>query len=75
MASIKAKRIGDLQKVINKNPHWAALTEYNHIRIQTPDGEELSLLFTDKEIQKAIDRANRNTEDLPKISWLRDLLD
>lgn len=73
--SIKAKRIGDLQKVINKNPHWAALTEYNHIRIQFPDGCEHSLLLTDKELKKALDRANKNEEDLPTVSWIRDVLD
>lgn len=73
--SIKAKRIGDLQRVFNKNPHWAALTEYNHIRIQFPDGCERSLLLTDKELKKALDRAEKNPEDLPTVSWLRDLLD
>jgi hypothetical protein len=75
MSKLKAKRIGDLQKVFNKNPHWAALKEYNHIRIQLPDGGERSLLFTDKEIQKALDRADKNLEDLPQVSWIRDLLD
>jgi hypothetical protein len=72
---LKAKRLGDLQKVINSNPHWAALTEYNHIRVQFPNGEERSLLFTDKEIEKASIRANKNPEDLPKVSWLHDLFD
>lgn len=73
--STKAKRIGDVQKVINKNPHWAALTEYNHIRIQFPDGCERSLLLTDNELKRALERAKKNPEDLPKVSWLRDLLD
>jgi hypothetical protein len=75
MSKLKAKRIGDLQKVLNKNPHWAALTEYNHIRIQTPDGCEKSLLFTDAEIKKALARAEKNPEDLPTVSWLRDIID
>ena len=74
MAATKAKRIADLQKVINKNPHWAALTEYNHIRIQFPDGCEHSLLLTDNELIRALDRADKNTEDLPKVSWMRDIL-
>lgn len=73
--AIKAKRIGDMQKVFNKNPHWAALSEYNHIRVQLADGTELSLLLTDKEVQRGIERAEKNPEDLPKVSWLRDILD
>jgi hypothetical protein len=73
--STKAKRIGDIQKVLNKNPHWASLTEYNHIRIQFPDGREHSLLLTDKELDRALDRAEKNAEDLPTVSWIRDVLD
>lgn len=72
---MKAKRIADVQKVLNKNPHWAALLEYNHIRIQFPDGCEESLLLTDVEIKRALERARKNQEDLPKVSWLRDFLD
>ena len=75
MSKLKAKRIGDLQKVINKNPHWSSLTEYNHIRVQLPNGEEVSVLLTDKELKKGIDRANKNSDDLPKVSWVRDIFD
>lgn len=67
--------MGDLQKVFKKNPHWVALTEYNHIRIQFPGGNAKSLLLTDKEIQRALDRAEKNMDDLPKVSWIRDLID
>jgi len=73
--SNKAKRIGDMQKVFNKNPHWAALAEYNFIRVQLPDGAEVSMLLTDTEVTRGIVRANKNTEDLPKVSWIRDILD
>ena len=77
MAKIKskAKRIGDVQKVINSKPHWAAAAEYNYIRIQLPDGAEKSLLLTDKEVQRGLDRAAKNPEDLPKVGWLRDTFD
>ena len=75
MSKLKAKRIGDMQKVFNKNPHWAALATYNHIRVQFPNGDEKSLLLTDKEILRALDRANKNPEDLPRVSWLRDIMD
>jgi hypothetical protein len=72
---MKAERIADLQEVLNKNPHWAAAKKYNHIRVEFPDGTEKSLLFTDREIENALDRASKNLEDLPKVCWLRDLFD
>jgi hypothetical protein len=72
---MKAKRLGDLQIVDNKNPHWKAARKYNHLRVQFPNGDEKSLLFTDREIQNALDRAVKNPEDILKVSWLRDLFD
>jgi hypothetical protein len=73
---IKAKRIGDLQKVKNLGAEKsAAALEYSHLRVQTPDGREVSLLFTDHEIQRAAQRARKNPEDLPATSWLRDAFD
>lgn len=68
-------RLGDLTEVVNSNPHWAALKKYNHIRIQFPDGVERSLLFTDRELQSGLDRANKNQNDLPPVGWIRDLFD
>lgn len=72
---MNSKRLGDIQVVENKNPHWKALSKYNHIRIQFPNGDEKSLLLTDREIQKGLDRASKNKEDIPKVSWFRDLFD
>ena len=72
---VSGKRIGDLQLVENMLKKPAAAEKYNHIRIQFPDGEERHLLFTDREIRVALERADKNPEDLPKVSWLRDLFD
>lgn len=72
---MNAKRLGDIQEVVNSKPHWAAATKYNHIRVQFPDGAEKHLLFTDREIKIALNRAAKNPEDLPEVSWLRDLID
>ena len=72
---MKAERLGDIQVVDNKNPHWKAATQYNHLRVQFPNGEEKSLLFTDKEIQNALDRASKNPEDVLQVSWVRNLFD
>ena len=73
--SIKAKRIGDLQRVTNTKRKFAAAEEYSHLRVQLPDGEEVHLLLTDNELKRALDRSKKNPEDLPKVSWIRDILD
>ena len=73
--NVKAKRIGDMQAIINKNKKPSANLNYNHIRVQLDDGREVHMLFTDAEITRAIDRAQKNPEDCPKISWIRDILD
>ena len=67
-------RIADMQKVINKNRLPAAARKYNHIRVDFKD-LDIHLLFTDYDIRVAEKRANKNPEDLPKINWLRDVLD
>jgi hypothetical protein len=72
---MKAKRLGDLQVVNNKNPHWKAASKYNHLRVQFPSGVERSLLFTDNEIKNALERAAKNPEDILTVCWIRDLLD
>jgi hypothetical protein len=71
----KAKRIGDIKTVKNTKKHWAANSQYSHLRAQFTDGYEVHLLFTDAEIKRAIERAKKNPEDCPRVSWLRDLLD
>lgn len=72
---IKAKRIGDIQPVENKDKHFAANSKYNYIRVQDETKTELHLLFTDNEIKRAKERANKNTEDLPEVSWIRNIFD
>lgn len=72
---IKAKRIADMQTVVNNLAHPAAAAKYNHIRVQLEDGKEVHLLFTDSEVKKALDRAKKNPEDCPSVSLFRDILD
>jgi len=74
-SNIKAKRIADITKVVNKNAHVLAASKYNHIRVQMTNGEEQHLLFTDSQLKNAIYRAGRNPEDLPKVSWLMDIME
>ena len=71
----KAKRIGDLQEVTNKNPHPRAARKYNHIRAQTESGTEVPLLFTDGEVKRAALRAIKNPEDILNASKIRDFFD
>lgn len=73
--SMATNRLGDIQEIVNSNPHWKAAKQYNHLRVQFPNGDEKSLLFTDKEIQNALKRADKNPEDLPNTGWLRNLFD
>ena len=70
-----AKRIGDIQSVDNKNRRFGSINKYNFIRVQLEDGKEVPLLFTDKEILNAQIRAQKNPEDLPKVSTFRNIFD
>lgn len=70
---IKTLRTGELFAVKNKDRHWLANFKYNHIRVQFSNNDEKHLLFTDNQIARAKDRANKNPEDLPRISWLREI--
>lgn len=72
---ISAKRLGDLDKTLNKDAHHRAATKYNHVRVQFPNGEEKHLLFTDFQIKRAFYRAQKNPEDLPKTTWIHDVVD
>lgn len=72
---MKAKRIGDLQTVENKNAHRLAAKEYKHLRVQLENGEEIHILLTEKELNRAIERAKKNPEDLPKVGFFQNLLD
>jgi len=70
-----SNRIGDVKTVENTKKHFAANKQYNYIRVELENGKELQLLFTDNEMKRAIIRAEKNPEDLPKVNVIRDLLD
>ena len=72
---IVVKRIGDLTEVDNTKKHKLAAYKYNHIRVQFPGGEEKSLLFTDFQLTRAFQRAQKNEEDLPEKTWIHDMVD
>jgi len=71
----KAKRLGDLQLVENKNKKFGADPEYWFLRVQFPNGSEIPLLLTKSQILVAQERALANQEDLLEVGVLRNLLD
>ena len=72
---VDAKRLGDVESVKNMQRKFAAAARYNHVRVQFPSGEEKHLLFTDWQIKRGLERARKNPEDLPKVTWIRDMID
>ena len=72
---VKAMRIGDLEEVKNKNAHHWAAKELNHLRVEFSNGTDKHLLLTDYQVERAIDRAMKNPEDLPNKSWLWDVME
>lgn len=72
---VKSGRLGDVRVVMNKDRHPAANSKYFALRAQFPNGEETAFLFTAKELERALDRAQKNPEDIPKVPFLLDLLD
>lgn len=71
----RGMRLGDVTAVDNMKKKPAAAAKYNHFRMQFPDGSERRMLFTDHEVQVGLDRAKKNPEDLPAVSWIRDAFD
>jgi hypothetical protein len=74
-SKIKAKRIADVQTVLNTCKRPAAAAKYNHFRIQLEDGKEYHVMLTDNELMKGLERAKKNPEDCPDVSLIRDILD
>lgn len=73
MSRIKA---GRLIRVNNKDRKFGSALEYIALWVEDSNGKnERCLLFTEDEIKKAEERANRNPEDLTKKSFLTDLFD
>ena len=71
----KSKRIGDVITVENQERRFGSATQYVYVRVQLETGEEVPLLFTNHEMDEARARAEANTEDLPKVGWVRDIFD
>lgn len=56
-------------KVDNTDRKFGASLEYFPVKIVKNDGQEFWAMFTESEIDKAIERAVKNKEDIPKSLW------
>lgn len=76
---VKVGRLGDLKIVVNQDPKPTANKSYYAIRLQLPDGKEISALFTESQVAQAVLRAKKNPEDVPEASSIfqkiQDLVD
>lgn len=72
---MESKRMGDVLIIENSQKITNADNEYYYLRVQMPNGEEIPVMFTDTEFYVGVNRALKNTEDVPKVSWIKDLLD
>ena len=72
---VKVKQ-GRLILVENTERTFGSADVYIAVQVENADGSnERCLLFTEKEIQAAQERADKNKEDLTNRSFITDLLD
>jgi hypothetical protein len=72
---VKVKQ-GRLIRVENTERTFGSADVYVAVQVENADGsDERCLLFTEKEIQAAQERADKNKEDLTNRSFITDLLD
>lgn len=72
MTKVKA---GKIIKVDNKERKFGANPEYLAIWVENQSNDEFCLLFTERELKVAKDRADKNKEDIPRKGFFTDLFD
>ena len=69
-------KAGRIILVENKNQHFAAKDQYLSIWVEDADGSnERCLLFTERELNIAEERAKKNSEDIPEKGVITDFFD
>lgn len=69
------KSVIDMVEVVgNKDRVFGAALEYYPCAVILPSGDEVKALFTLDQINTAVERAERNPEDLPEDKTLWDIL-
>jgi hypothetical protein len=66
---------GKIIEVENKNRRFGANSKYYAIWTENSSKEEVCLLFTENQLLRARNRADKNPEDLPKKGFFTDLFD
>lgn len=66
---------GNIIRVYNKKRKPTANNYYWFSYVQLPSGEEIPIMLTEKELERAKSRAKKNVEDCPEKGWLTDLFD
>lgn len=65
-------KIGEIIPVQNKNKKFGANLHYHAVHVCI-EGKVVPLLLSHGELEIAKDRAERNMEDIPKLSWFQRL--
>tara|TARA_R110000796_G_scaffold245320_1_gene369488 strand:+ start:1328 stop:1546 length:219 start_codon:yes stop_codon:yes gene_type:complete len=68
-------RNGKIQIVENKDKKFGSADEYYAVWVENPKGDEYPLLFTERELKAAFERAEKNPEDIPQKGFFTDLFD
>jgi len=68
-------RNGNILLVENKDKKFGAADQYYAVWVENTKGKEFPLLITERELNIAIDRAEKNPEDIPKKGFFTDLYD
>jgi hypothetical protein len=60
------KRPGFVTHLINRKlKHHREARSFYHVRVVLPEGKKCHCLFSHSELKRAIERADRNPEDIP----------
>ena len=57
------------EKVVNTERVFGSALEYFPVKIESSNGMTKWAMFTEREIKTAIERADKNQEDIPKSFW------
>jgi len=58
--------LGPIIRVQNKDAYQTANEEYWALRVRFSSGKSVDMLLTEQEINRLIERADKNTEDIPR---------
>lgn len=66
---MSSSKIDLTDMVENKERKFGSALYYLPVKVNDKDGYTQWAMFTESEVEKAIARANKNKEDIPKSLW------